>query len=428
MSEKWKSLELKRVKNDRGDHVNIPAPTTANLIKIFEQDRHFQNVRFNTLRGCPVIVSDGKRDQWTDADDAEARAYIEHEYLISSRYKADDAFRVFLRGREYNPVQDALKAVKWDGKPRCESFLTKYAGADNSDYTRECSRLLFAGGVNRIMSPGCKYDCVIVLIGKQGSGKSTLCRWLALEDDFFNSAKTIAGQKGYEAIAGKWIIELEELLAVIANDRTSHAAEERAKAFLSTQSDFYRKPYDRRPLDNPRSCIFIGTTNRDTFLTDRTGNRRWYPVRCSGDAAALYDNEQAVREEIRQAWAEMLTAYRNRDRLASTTPKSEVLTEIVDQQEDAEIEDPRIGLILDYLYYPDGVRKMESVCIQEIWDKCIYKDRAYPPKQERRDSVEIGELLTNKCGCARGVNKRFPGYGPQKSFILPTGKFQLPQA
>lgn len=82
-------------------------------------------------------------------------------------------------------------------------MLIRWLGAEDTQYNRECSRLLFAGGINRAFRPGCKNDNVIVFVGKQGGGKSTFTQWLALAPELYSSTKTINGQKGLEAISGK---------------------------------------------------------------------------------------------------------------------------------------------------------------------------------------------------------------------------------
>ena len=409
----WEMLEKKKSKGADGQDRMIPVATADNILTIMRNDAFFRPVRFNIMRGWPEIVKDGCRRQWTDTDDARMRTYIEKEYMISSRAKVDDAFRVFGGEREYHPVQERLNKIEWDGKKRVEQFLPFIMGAENTPYNRECSRLLFAGGVNRAFEPGCKFDTVLVFIGNQGGGKSTICRWLALEDDFFNSIKTISGQRGYESIGGKWLCEIEELLAVIANEKSGQKVEEAAKAFLSTQSDFYRKPYDHRPLDNPRHCFFLGTTNRDTFLTDRTGNRRWYPIRCTQTGAYIYDHQTEIKHYIEQCWAEMLTAYKSGDMFAAPTPMNALSDVIATQQQEAEVEDPRSGQIEEYL------AGRSKVCLLQVWNECLYRDTT-PPMMQRKDSLEIGEILVHKLGWRRGLVDRFgPDYGRQKAYLAP---------
>lgn len=403
---------LKRKRDSDGNPKGAYA-SIENHLYVLEHDSHFKDVRFNIMRGWPEKIVNGRARQWTDTDDSELLAYMESTYGIKSEGNADHAFRIFCKQRQYNPVLEKLSSTPWDGQPHCETFFTRYMGAADTPYSRECSRLFFAGGVNRIRSPGCKYDSVIVLIGAQGGGKSTMCQWLALEPAFYSSTKTISGQKGYEAISGKWIVEIEELLAVLANDHGGQKVEEAAKAFLSTQSDFYRKPYDRRPLDYPRYCVFIGTTNRDVFLTDKTGNRRWFPLRVDSDARFLYEHRAEIQAEIAQAWAEMLAAYDGGKALASPTPDVSLLSVIQAEQRDAEVEDYRVGMMENYL------RGKDRVCIVDIWQNCLHDGTKYPPDMLRKDSMEIGAILTNTLRWTRGRAEWFQGYGSQKAFHAP---------
>lgn len=403
----------KAEKKVNGERKLVVCCTSSNYLTIFRNDTRFQNVRYNTLRGLPEkIVDDGKAVQWTDADDAISRTYIESCYCISNRQKYEDAFCEFQHEREYDPIRDRINAVEWDGVARVETMLHRWLGAEDSPYIRECSRLLFAGGINRAYRPGCKFDDVIVLVGRQGGGKSTFCQWLALAPELYSSIKTISGQKGLEGIQGKWIVEIEELLATMANDYLGTKSEENTKAFISTATDFYRKPYDRRPTDSPRHCIFIGTTNRETFLTDKTGNRRWYPVRVDVDGRWLYEHEEECKADILQAWAEMKHAFDNGLPLAKPVADVALLSTIKEEQAAAEQDDWRVGLIEAYL------AKRDRVCLIEVWRNALYPDRApYYPEMSRRDANQLAAIICNKLHWVRGNSDNFEGYGKQKAYL-----------
>lgn len=401
----------KTTKRVHGIPKEVPEATIDNFLTVFREDEQFSDMKFNALSSRPERVTENGRREWNASDDAWSRGYIEKIYGIHSQTKWQDALIQVQQEREYNPAQEKVDAAVWDGTPRCEEFLIKWMKVENTPYNREVSRLIFAGGINRLYNAGCKFDCVPVLIGGQGGGKSTICHWLALEDDFYSSINTIEGQKGAEGIQGVWVCEIEELLAVLANEKAGSASEEKAKAFISKQDEYYRQPYTKRPVHHPRQCIFIGTTNRDTFLTDRTGARRWFPVRVNSVAKELYDHEEECRRDILQAWAEMKVAYDKRDDFASPVPNHILSEEIKKQQTDAACEDWRVGIIEDYL------KDKTTVCLLQVQYEAL--GHFAGGKMTQKESRELAEILVKQLGWERGSVLNFGVYKKQKAFHRP---------
>ena len=89
----------------------------------------------------------------------------------------------------------------------------------------------------------------------------------------------------YRRIMGHWIIEMSEMMA------TGNAKNvEEIKSFLSRQKDTYKVPYGKFPADRPRQCVFAGTSNKLDFLPhDRSGNRRFLPIRINPETAEVRD-------------------------------------------------------------------------------------------------------------------------------------------
>ena len=375
-----------------------PLSTIDNFVMILRNDPYFESLKFNQLSYSPEHIVDGKIEKWQDKDDSKARFYIEQKYKIHSREKLDDALRILFAEREYHPIKQIIEAVEWDGVSRIQELFIKWLKCEDTPYIREVTRLVFAGGIHRLYNAGCKFDDVAVLIGtKQGEGKSTFVRWLAIKDDFFTEVTEIEGQKGIEAIEGAWLCEIAELLAV-----TKSKEVEAVKSYITKLVDRYRRPFDRRTTDHKRQCVFIGTTNKEQFLTDKTGNRRWYPVKVNSSGYDLHDHKEEIQADILQAWAEAKYLY-DRGELQPYADRN-LLKEIRAKQEEAVEDDYRIGMIETYL------KNKDKVCVMELWRYALKNEFSKPT---RKDSNEITLILQSIGGWTRGKVEHHIDFGNQ---------------
>lgn len=192
--------------------------------------------------------------------------------------------------------------------------------------------------VARIFRPGCKFDYMLVLEGKQGQGKSSFFRILA--DPWFSETPfDIGTNEGNMSIQGVWLQEMPELGMFSRSEDTAF------KSFLATTKDKFRRPYDRRPVDAKRVCVFGGTTNLDTYLKDQTGNRRIWPVRCAEiDVAYL----QEIREQL---FAEAIVAFNAGERFYPTPDEERLYFE--PEQASRLAFDGWEELIIEYLNDPN---------------------------------------------------------------------------
>lgn len=261
----------------------------------------------------------------------------------------------------------------------------------------EVSRLIFAGGIHRIYEPGSKFDIVPTLIGNQGCGKSTFVRWLAMNDENFTEVTEIEGQKGMEILDNVWIAELSELLALKKVKEV-----EAIKSYLSKLFDKYRPAYARFIINRKRKCIFIATTNKEEFLTDKTGNRRFFPVLVKSDAKDLFDREKEVKLYIKQCWAEAL--YKYKENKLPNVEENKLKEEIKQKQREAMEDDYREGLILEYL------KDKKTTCVLELWQNAL----SNYIKPTKKDSNEIGDIMNNIYTWEKKGNKRFSDFGIQK--------------
>lgn len=377
-----------------------PLNTIENFVKVLENDPKFSGLCYNQLTCSPEQKRGNKAEEWTNIDDSETRRYIEHKYHFHSERKCDDALRLVFKKHEYHPIKEKIESIVWDGTSRIYGFLHKWTKCEDTPYTREVSRLIFAGGINRLYNPGCKFDDMPVLIGtRQGEGKSTLVRWLAMSDNFFTEVNEFDGDKGIEAIKGSWICEVSELLAL-----TKVKEQEAVKSYLTRLVDHYRVPYEKRPENLPRQCIFIGTTNKEQFLSDKTGGRRFYPIKVRQSGYELFDNEKECREYIEQCWAEAKVLF-DKNELPPFADKR--LTDVIRRkQEEATEDDYRVGLIEDYL------STQTETCVLQLWKEALGNEFSKPTK---KDSNEISLILQSLGSWEKDEKpRRKAGYGIQR--------------
>lgn len=363
--------------------------------------------------------------QWTDADDAALRYYLERTYGINGKDRIFDAVNVVALQNKFHPVREYLDGCAWDGVPRVETLLVDYLGAEDTAYTRAVTRKALVAAVARIYNPGCKFDYMLTLRGRQGLGKSALIaklggRW------FSDSFTTLQGKDAYEQVLGVWIMEVGEL----AGMRKAEA--ETIKLYISKQVDRFRPAYGRRLQEFPRQCIFIGTTNETQFLRDATGNRRFWVVDTPNEPTRnLWD--ELTPETVRCIWAEAVELYRAGEALYLPRELEAAAREV---QETYEEENPRAGIVQEYLERrlpPDwdimdllarrqwlegtqeGTVQRTTVCTMEIWAEALSGN---PDRLDRYAGKEIREIMERMPGWRHNGNKRatIRPYGRQRFY------------
>lgn len=245
-----------------------------------------------------LIIGGQAIDQWagevTDNTVHMLRVAIERTYKVDPGTTSmfDAAVQECLQGG-YDPVADYLDGLMWDGVPRLRSWLAAYMGAEETPLNSALGGLTLVAAVRRVRRPGCKYDQILVLEGPEGRGKSSAIEILAGTENFSDQTILTLDDKGQqEAISGIWLYEIADLAGM------SKADTEKVKAFCSRTVDRARPAYGRTRQDKPRRCVFIATTNHDTYLKSQTGNRRFGSVRTG------HVQLEALRRDRDQLWAE----------------------------------------------------------------------------------------------------------------------------
>ena len=273
------------------------AKTISNLIVILKRDKRWKKkIWLNQFSKWPYY----KDRPLEDTDYTEIRESIEKNYGVEFSIAAvTEACAYIAKINGKNPLLDWLNGTIWDGVPRMDEWVIRACGVDDTKLAREMGRKWLIQCVARAMEPGCKADCVLILVGPQGAKKSTTFRILASPEYFGDTTMDIGHANAYMQIHRAWIYEVAEL------DSIRKARNSSVKAFLSAQEDIFRPPYGHNAVVWKRHTSFCGTTNKAEFITDATGSRRFWPLHVG---KMNFDWTQHNREQL---WAEAVVAYKN---------------------------------------------------------------------------------------------------------------------
>ena len=406
--------------------------TINNLVLIMRNDPIFQAIAYNQLADNLEIIGDVPWQHehfWRDADDAQVEVYLAAKYGEFTKNKIETAFTKTTDDRSYHPVREYIDALpEWDGEPRIERMLVKYLNADDTKYTRVVSRKFMCAMIKRVLSPGVKFDPMLVLVGGQGIGKSTFLRKIGVDwyDDNL-SISDIRDKTAAEKIQGVILMEISEMSGMRKMEV------EAVKGFISRQVDRYRAAYGRRTQAHPRQCVFAGTTNAEEgFLRDATGGRRFWPVECKGVPDKTTGGPWSMTEDdVKQMWAEAVHYVKEGEKLELSKEEEELAQEM--QRHYIE-EDPRQGIIEEYLdrlipaNWSDmtleerrdfldsdevGTEVRMETCGIEIWAEALRKN---PADYEKKDAYAIATILSRLEEWEKDGLKRLKIYNRQRIY------------
>lgn len=370
---------------------------SQNLLLILSHDPAMGFFAFNEMADKIQIISEAPwvRPEgnlwWRNADDAQVRAWMDEHYGNFSERNMNIAVTKTAEDRIFHPVRDYLDGLpEWDGVCRVDDLVIRCLQADDTPYVRAVTRKLLCAAVARVYRPGTKFDCVLVLDGAQGIGKSTLFRLLA-GDRFYAETLSLTDmndKSGSEKLQGIWFVEIGELAGMKKADI------EKVKAFLSTTDDQYRVAYGHWVESHPRSCVIIATVNGERgYLRDITGNRRFWIIKCrQKDAVRHFSFTDEERDQI---WAEAKYYWQQGEKLWL---EGDLLKASEEAARDAMEVDERQGMVEEYL----------DTLLPENWDQMeLYERRNYLSDRKdptmrkgtvRRDRVSNAEIWTECFG------------------------------
>ena len=300
---------------------------TVEDIKTYLSDHNY--LRHNVITGrieCRVPT----KDLWELGTDPFETAQVDKWQPISDRIvnslwtamsrdkpvRAQDLFRVIESDfvPDYHPFRYYLENLpEWDGET--DYILGMSVSVQVKGDVEE--QILFAnylkkwlvGMVAAWIDPNVVNNVILVLIGEQGSYKTTWFNYLLppeLKDYFYT--KTNANRMGRDdllTLAQYALVCCEEL------DTMKPAELNQLKAAVTMPSIDERAAYAHFHEHRQHIASFCGTGNNVQFLSDETGNRRWLPFEIERitsprevpfDYQGIYSQAYALYQEGFQYW------------------------------------------------------------------------------------------------------------------------------
>lgn len=326
---------------------------------------------------------------WLEVDELMMGDWLVRQHGMPSMARAslEEAALIVAHRHAFHPVRQKFEARRglWDKVERLDTWLRvtcleedEYDDKDPlQQYLTLAGRWFVMGMVARVLpqvkqgarvvrGPGTKFDYMLVFEGPQGEGKSTLASVLGGEH-FADTGLDLGNKDSYQNIQGVSVYEWPEL------DNMSKQEVSKVKLFISSTKDRFRASFDRRPADYPRQVVFVGTTNEAHYLTDMTGNRRFWPVRTT-----LPPDSDWLRENLDQLISEALFYLDRGDRFWPTRDEQREL--FTPQQHARTVESSIESAIRRFLYDEDqktGPNQangafLNQITMQELMERIGY--------------------------------------------------------
>ena len=369
-------LEMcEQVTNSDGAPIGVPKATSRNLYLIMKNDDRWRGrIWEDDFKGC--LMMDDR--EYEDTDDTRFSLWVDEVYTARfSPQRVADIARLIARENLRNPLEEHLRSLTWDGEERLDVWMPQGLRTADTALNREIGRRWMIQAVARALEPGCKADTVLILIGRQGAKKSTALRTLAGEDYFSDTPMDFGSANAYTQIRRTWIYEVAELDSI---KKTAHSS---VKAFLSAQHDTFRPAYGRHAVTVKRRVVFAGTTNEISFLSDVTGNRRYWPCEV-GDIDLTW-----IAENKDQLWAEAVAMYQAGERWWLTGNAEDALTHTHKKYES---DDPWEQLVLPWLQ-----ERTRPFTIQDALSEALRLD---PYQMNKKAEMRLADML-RRLGCKR---------------------------
>lgn len=275
--------------------VNYPVTNSKNEPRIVQENTSAVmkasnvTIRYNVIRKDIEVNIPGHKGTIDNHNEVSFGKALDLCHLRGYSISVDSLRRHVLAigdAAAYNPFAVWVLMRPWDGVDRLQTFynslVTVKDDKGNNDRIKRRGMLRFA---MTVLAAGFNNEGIegggisLVLVGGQGVGKSYWCSRLTPKHrGWFKDGAVNPDDKDSVSTAISYLIfELAELDGVF---RKADVAS--LKAFLSRDTDRFRRPYASTDSIFARRTAFIASVNHKEFLVDETGNRRYWSIEVTG--------------------------------------------------------------------------------------------------------------------------------------------------
>jgi len=338
---------------------------------------HLTDLRKNKLTNNIEYINEKNQIVILQGDDLKLmtnKLSCENNIFIPEQ-RMENAIKYIASINKYCPIERYLNYCSKNHKPysNWDNIGKIFLGNSQKLATLALQRFMI-GAVARAYNPGCTMSWIPILVGAQGVGKSMFSRSLVPEDLFAEISTPLDTLiKEQYRLHVAWLLELPEVDNYF---KTTNI--ENFKNIITTRIDETRFPYASLPTKLLRRFVMIGTTNRNQFLVDSSGNRRFVPLEIGKDFEIPW---KLLTQERDSLWAAAINAWNDGVTYEYTNAEIVSLSEYIGEFGDP---DPWLEKVAAF------ISTKQEVTTAEILTNALDLDTR---NQNRKESRRIAEIL-----------------------------------
>lgn len=272
---------------------------TSNIMKLMEEHEAFPKV-WRNLDNNRVMMDEKTAEP--DLTEMEIANYFQHNLQLDkvNSKVVYSCIQALAKRHARSPFLEYIQAQTWDGVSRLDTWLSRLWGVEDRPYIREVASKWIISACARMDKPGTKIDWMMIVIGPQSVGKTSMPGIL-----FRDASLTLYGEQNDKDLH----MLLHSALCVGFDELDSFGKRESSnlKAMVTRNEDSFRPPYGVSVEVFPRRFTLYGCGNRHDFLQhDPSGYRRYAVV----EVTRLLDFA-GLGAERDQLWAEAWHRYQH---------------------------------------------------------------------------------------------------------------------